>query len=222
MMIRKWIFLTLLVANAVFFGAMQLGGERGGEPAQGHEALHADRVKLLGIHRTASPGASVQAAAKPAQGQGSAVCLEWGSISGSDVARAREALAALHLGEKVSERNVEGGRFWVYIPPMQSPQLAQKKLKELNTLGVQDFQLVQDAGKWKSAISLGIFSTEEAANRRLTGLRAKGVKSAIVAAREAETRVSFVVRNVEDATMAQLVALKQDYPGSEVQAVECK
>jgi len=221
-MLRKWIFLLLLVVNAVVFGAMQLGGERGGESALGHEALHADRVKLLGIHRTALPAASAQAAAKPVQGQSGAVCLEWGSFAGGDVARAREALAALHFGEKVSERNVEGGRFWVYIPPVQSPQLAQKKLSELAALGVQDYQLVQDAGKWKYAISLGVFSSEEAGNRRLAEVRAQGVKSAIVAAREAESRVNFLVRNAEDAAMAQLVALKQDFPGSEVQAVECK
>lgn len=219
-MIRKWIFLLLLVGNAVVFGAIQLGGEGGGESALGHEALRADRIKLLGIHRTVPPAATAQAGAKASQS--AAVCLEWGSFGGSDVARAREALAALQLGARVSERNVEGGRFWVYIPPIQSPQLAQKKLSELAGLGVRDYQLVQDAGKWKSAISLGVFSSEEVANKRLAELRSKGVKSAIAAAREAETRVSFVLRNADDAAMAQLVALKQDYPGSEVQAVECK
>jgi hypothetical protein len=221
-MMRKWIFFVLLAANAVFFGAMQLGAERGGESAMGHEALRADRVKLLGIHRTAPPTANAQAEATPAQGRSSAVCLEWGSFAGADVARAREALAALQLGEKVSERNVEGGRFWVYIPPTQSLQSAQKKASELDALGVQDYRLLQDDGKWKYALSLGVFSSEEAANRRLAELRAKGVKSAIVAAREAESRVSFLVRNAEDAIMAKLVTLKQAYPGSEVQAVECK
>jgi len=219
----KWGVLVLLLANVGLFGAMQLGGE-GGEAGPAREALNGDKIRLLGIHQptsaaTRSQGGETQPGAV---GKTQAVCLEWGSFAAGDATRVRQALAALSLGERLSEAAVETGGFWVYIPPIESQPLAQKKLNELKALGVRDYQLMQDAGKWQYAISLGVFSTEEAAAKRLADLRAAGVKSAKSAPREAESRVSFVVRNADDAVMAKLVELKQDFPGSDVQAVECK
>lgn len=220
----RWVVLVLLLANLALFGVMQLGGE-GGEAGPAREALHADKIRLLGIHQAPSAAKTSLADGKNQPGvlaKTQAVCLEWGRFAASDVPRVRQALAALSLGERLSERATETGAFWVYIPPIESRPLAQKKLSELKALGVQDYQFMQEAGKWQYAISLGVFSTEEAASKRLAELRAAGVKSARSAAREKDSRVTFAVRNADDAVMAKLVALKQDFPGSDVQAVECK
>jgi hypothetical protein len=220
----KWIVVVLALANIALFGALQLGSE-GGEAGPAREALHADKIRLLGIHQAASAATRSQGDGKGQPGavaRTQAVCLEWGSFVAGDLARVRQALGALSLGERLSERGIETGGFRVYIPPVASQPLAQKKLNELKTLGVQDYQFMQDAGKWQYAISLGVFPTGEAAAKRLAELRAAGVKSAKSAPREEESRVSFVVRNADDAVMAKLVALKQGFPGSDVQAVECK
>lgn len=208
---------VLLLANVALFGAIQLHGA-GGEPGPAREALHAEKIRLLGIHKPVADATTPQGAGKDRTVE--AVCLEWGSFVAADVARVRQALVALSLGERLSERPIASGGFWVYIPPMETQQQAQKKLSELKARAVQDYQLMQDAGKWQYAISLGVFSTEEAAAKRLAELRAAGVKSARLDPRDA--RVSFVVRNADDALMAKLVTLKQEFPGSDVQAVECK
>lgn len=220
----KWAVVVLLLANVALFGAIQLQGA-GGEPGPAREALNGDKIKLLGIHKPVSDVTTPQGNGKDqtvAVANTQAVCLEWGRFVAADVARVRQALAALSFGERLSERPIASGGFWVYIPPMETQQQAQKKLNELKALAVQDYQLMQDAGKWQYAISLGVFSTEEAGAKRLAELRAAGVKSARLAPRDPDARVSFVVRNADDALMAKLVMLKQDFPGSDVQAVECK
>ena len=53
----------------------------------------------------------------------------------------------------------------------------------MKRLGVSDFFVVQEAGANRHAISLGVFSTEQAAEERFEDLRTQGVKSAKVARR---------------------------------------
>jgi hypothetical protein len=73
------------------------------------------------------------------------------------------------------------------------------------------------------AISLGIFSTEEAAGKYLEQLRAKGVKSAVTGPRTQEIDATlFQIRDSSEAMSAQMAKLKLDFPGSELKAVECR
>ena len=67
------------------------------------------------------------------------------------------------------------------------------------------------------AVSLGVFSSEEAARNRLEALRAKGVRSAQTGARETQvTKVSFQVQDADAATRARLADIAQQFPGSDV------
>jgi hypothetical protein len=73
------------------------------------------------------------------------------------------------------------------------------------------------------AISLGIFSTAEAAAKYLDQLRAKGVKSAISGPRTQEIDATvFQFKDSGEAMTAQLAKLKLDFPDSELKAVECR
>lgn len=72
--------------------------------------------------------------------------------------------------------------FWVFIPPQPSRKDAENKAAELKKLGVPEFYIVQD-GAQARAISLGVFSSKEAAKTRLEQLRGKGVRSAKVGER---------------------------------------
>ena len=91
-----------------------------------------------------------------------------------------ERLVAERFSAFKPARSVTPGNstYWVFVPPLSSKQDADRKAAELKKLGVPEFFIVQDSGPNRLAISLGIFSSEEAAKERLDALRALGVRSA--------------------------------------------
>jgi hypothetical protein len=103
------------------------------------------------------------------------------------------------------------------MPPQNTRQAANRKSAELKKLGVEDFFIVQEDSKFKFAISLGIFKTEEAAKVRLAELRERGVRSAQVVTRETPIqRVHFIIRDVPEALAAKLAEVRQGFPGTEL------
>lgn len=149
----------------------------------------------------------------------SRVCVEWGSFTLALAPRAEQALEPLALGTRLaSRRSEETAGWWVFIPPPKNGKAgAQKTLEELKSLGLDDFHVMQDEGKMRWAISLGVFSSEAAANARLEAARAKGVRSAETGPRETQvTKVSFQVQDADAATRARLADIAQQFPGSDV------
>src|SRR5690606_32898244 len=73
--------------------------------------------------------------------------------------------------------------FWVYLAP-QSAEQARADLEELRRRGIEDIQLVRRAGL-ENAISLGVFSTQAAVNRRLAEIEEQGYQPVVVPRTEA-------------------------------------
>jgi hypothetical protein len=66
-------------------------------------------------------------------------------------------------------------------------------------------------------VSLGVFSSEDAAKSRLDALRAKGVQGAQLGARELQVqKVWFQVRGAEPALRARLMAIAAGVEGTEL------
>ncbi len=85
-------------------------------------------------------------------------------------------------GIEYTERQTdEKGRqmFWVYLAPRGSRAKAEATLKDLKQKGVSDMHLIQ-SGNLLNAISLGLFSSQAAVNRRLNEIKAKGYQSVVV------------------------------------------
>jgi hypothetical protein len=152
-----------------------------------------------------------------------AACLEWGLLAGPDVARADAAIARLDLPQVLVQRVVaDVGGYWVYIPPLKDKVEVDKKIRELKKLGVTDFFAVQDQTRWRNAISLGIFKSEDTARNFLARLRGKGVRSAIVERRENFLKqIVYFVREPGDATVTKLAELQREFPGTEIKAASC-
>lgn len=151
-------------------------------------------------------------------------CMEWGEFAGTDLANAEKGLAALKLGERVSQRTVEyDSGYWVYIPPLKSKTAIQKKLDELKEAGFTEyFVLNKDAKKFANAISLGVFKSEEAARDLYKLARKKGFKT--VKMGERKRKLKFVVFNIRDLdadAAAQLGKLQKDLPNSELKKIAC-
>ena len=147
-------------------------------------------------------------------------CLEWGSFSPADAARAAQRLDALELGARLAQyRGEETASWWVHMPPQGSRANALKKAGELKQLGVTDYFIVQEAGRFRWAISLGVFTTESAAQAHLAALRDKGVRSAVIGQRETRVpKVWFQVREVDVELRARLDALAPEFDAATLHA----
>ncbi|MBI5912483.1 MAG: SPOR domain-containing protein [Betaproteobacteria bacterium] len=213
----RTMFFILVLANVAFFAFAWSGGgaEANGEAQIIGQQLNPEKIHLLVPEQVSA------LTRKPEPPKLATVCLEWGAFAGADAARAGQALEPLGLGAKLTQRKQEDvAGFWVYVPPLASRQAATQKAGELKRLGVDDYFVVPDDPKWRNAISLGVFKTEEAAKARLDALRAKGVKSATVGAREAQPgKTYFQVHEANSTLVAKLNELKQGFAGTEVR--EC-
>jgi hypothetical protein len=154
--------------------------------------------------------------ALPAPESAPLACVEWGSFSPQDAPRAEQRLEPLSLGTRLAQfRGEETAGWWVFIPPQSNRATAQKKAAELKKLGVDDYFVVQEEGKLRWALSLGVFRTEDAARARLEALRARGVRSAQVGRRETRVpKVWFQVRTVDGALNARLQEIARDFEGA--------
>lgn len=241
------LFWILLLANVAFFAAMQKGWMGLGEQvSQSQPPLHEDMIRLLGAPEailpappipptppaTPAPPASPATAPveppviepPPAAARPDALaCLEWGDFSGSDLTRATVALAALQLGDKLSQYQIEHDTgYWVYFPPLKNKAAVNRKISELKARGINEYFVVQNAGNLQNAISLGVFKTQEAAQNFLDELRDKGVRTAQVGERASKFKVTvFRLNGVGILTEARMAALQKDFAGSELKRVPC-
>lgn len=226
------LFWLLLLANLLLFSYARWGDALTGAQAdlQAEPPLNADKVKVVSAPAAtppAPPAAAVPSVAvaqpAPPPQAAPAACMEWGEFSGDDLARTTAALAAMQLGDQLTQHEVEQDTgYWVYMPPQSSRAGAKKKASELKALGVNDYFIVKESGKWHNAISLGVFKTREAAQKHLDELRKQGVRTALVGERKAKLMFTvFVFRNPDSALTAKIVALQKGFPDSELKAAPC-
>ncbi len=151
------------------------------------------------------------------------LCMEWGEFSGTDLSRADIALATMKLGDRLKSRAVEyTSGYWVYIAPMKTHEQIKKKVAVLKKLAIEDYFVVQEAGPWKNAISLGVFKSAEAARKYLVKLRKRGLSSATMGARAVKLKFTvFVLDRLDSAASSKLAALHKDFPDSEIRQIPC-
>lgn len=227
------LFWIVLLANVIFFVVLRWGGLlTDGSQAAAQPPLREEKIRLLGATpeqnlpssaplASAPPVAAVQPATAASPNQ--LACLEWGDFSGVDLTRATEALSALKLGNKLSQRQIEHNiGYLVYIPPLKDKAAINQKLAQLKARGVEEFFVLQEAGPWLNAISLGVFKTQEAAQKFVDALRAKDVRSAQIGERASKLKATiFVLQNVDGAVSSRLAALQKDFAGSAINTIPC-
>lgn len=213
-------FLLLLAANAaVFAWFRQFAPDTATDPEPARRQVNPEKIRVLQGDELKELGGLPAPRPKPAVAlsPGSA-CVEWGGFALAEASKAEQALAALALGNRLSQRrSEETAGWWVFIPPQPNRAAALKKTAELKALGVDDFFVLQDEGKARWAVSLGVFSSEEAARSRLEALKGKGVRSAQTGARDTQVaKVWFQVRGADAAQQSKLRELSQQLPGTEL------
>jgi hypothetical protein len=217
----RLLFLLLLAANLGFFAWTHFLASP--DPAVDRQPL----ARQLGPHRlrivterelvkAPAPASAKPAPAPVAPEPARIACLEWGSFSPADATRAAQRLEPLALGARLAQyRGEETASWWVHMPPQGSRANALRKAAELKKLGVEDYFILQDAGPTRWALSLGVFSTADAAKSHLQALREKGVRTAVIDRRDTRVpKVWFQVRDVEAPLQGRLQAIAQEFEGA--------
>lgn len=192
--------LLLLLANGGYYAWSQgllrdwgLAPREQAEPQRVGEQLHPEWLRLLPPPggRPAPPPAPPEApppapaSAREAQEAAPSVaahsapaeCLQAGIFDTAQADALRRAAAALPEGSWRLEPATLPGRWMVYMGRFPDADQLAKKRAELRELGVA---YDRPNAALEPGLSLGRFSTEEAAQRGLTTLAAKGVRSARV------------------------------------------
>jgi hypothetical protein len=175
-------------------------------------------VRIVAVTSPAVAALNAEDTRRTVQSLAGSACVEFSGIAAADAQRARDAFNTLQLGTRLAERRVEEiTRYWVFIAPARDRKTAEATMANLRKQGVNDMSIRPD-----NAISLGVFSTEEAARRFMTSLDAKGVKGAEAGPFAKEMReLVMLVREPDTETVARLTILQRDYPGAQLRAVTC-
>jgi hypothetical protein len=225
----KFFFWILLFANAGLFayqrGYLEMVAPSGREPARMTNQLNADKLKLIpaaqaeSISAKPSPNEAVVAEAPKTE---VLACVEIGNFDAEEAERFKERLAALSLGDRISQRSIrEVLSHMVFIPPQGDKEGAEKKAGELRQLGVNDFYIVQDNSSMRWAISLGVFKVEEKARAQLVYLNRKGVRSARIGPYSmAATMVAFQLNGLDTNLKADVDKIKADFSRQEMRSCE--
>jgi hypothetical protein len=212
----KLLVVVLVLANLALFAWGQFDRMSESESNRLQRQLAPEKVRLLTPQQVTALGP-----AKAAQLQNT--CLEWGAFTEQEKSAVAAALEPLQLGRALVQKRVDStSAYWVYVPPLPSKPAAEKRVAELRGLGLKDFFILND-GTERNAISLGVFKTEEAANRFLESIRDKGVRNARSGARtQTIQQTVFVLRDPQPAQAQQIQSLKADFAGSDVQIGPCE
>jgi hypothetical protein len=177
-----------------------------------------DEVRVIAVTPPTQAARRAEETRKAMSSLAGAACVEFSGIAATDTLRARDAFASLQLGPRLSERRLEEiTRHWVFVPPARDRRTAEATVAQMRRQGVNELSIRGD-----NAISLGVFSTEEAARRFLLSLQARGVQGAEQGpfAREAREMV-FVIREPDTEIIARLAVLQRDFPDSQLRAIPC-
>lgn len=215
----KFIFFCLLIANVLLFALWQgYVANPVFEPRQPKRFLQqqgADNLKLISAEEAATPvNPEVKDAVKPE----TFACLEWGIFLATDINKVEDKLKVLAFGSRQLRQNVQDTlSTMVYIPPLGSKDAADKKALELTHLGVHDFFIIQDQSNMRWGISLGVFKSQDTAKQFLANLISKGVHSAKIGLRTAETnKFTYVFKNISSSERSSLDHLKADFPAQDL------
>jgi hypothetical protein len=214
----RFIALLLLIACAAF-GLHVFLAETKPAP-EGPKEVNADKLKLVSVVEPAKAREETQAVKKLAELTSGGACVEFG-VRAQDAARAQAQFADAKAGDRVTQRSVEEfSKYSVSLPPYDTRKGASDAIDALRKAGLKELQIMTDNG-----ISLGVFSTEEAARRHYSDLERKVrnlVKNAVITPRNPVTKETiFTLREPDTRLVARLTLMQREFEGSTLKAAAC-
>ena len=218
---RVFVFL-LVLANLLFFVWTQgyLDSAKDPDALRMQHQLSPEKMKIVARDEPPSVVAEVKATepAKPEPG-----CVQISDLHTSEVGLVEKMVADQWPGFESNRITLATGAvsYWVFIPPLASKKDAEAKASELKKMKIGDYFIVQEDGPNNNAISLGLFSTRDAADAYLKSLRDKGVKSAKVTERNVKPAMyRLEIRGPKSKFADLLAATAEKWP--EFKPEQCK
>ncbi|PUA98017.1 hypothetical protein C8C99_2883 [Acidovorax sp. 107] len=227
--------IALLLANAGYYAWSQgllrpLGyaPQEQSEPQRMNQQIKPETLQILKVNpsKTSSAGPSTTptppslataandsppSSPSPSAPADAAECLQAGVFDDRQAEALRTAAAGLPQGSWVLEPTPVPGRWMVYMGRFDDAETLDRKRAELRARKVDHDRA---GGTLELGLSLGRFASKEAAERELTNLGNKGVRTARVIQERAESS-GFTLRlpAVNDALRAQLDVLRTAMAG---------
>jgi hypothetical protein len=221
-------FLLLVLANAGYYlwghghlAALGLAPAAQSEPQRLAQQIKPEALEILPAApaapppagpapAAAAPAAPAVAAAAPepaaaAAPRGPVACLQAGGVDERQAEHLRRALAQLPRDQWELIASHQPGRWMVYMGKFPDAEFLDRKRAELRALKI-DFD--RAGGSLEPGLSLGRFSTEEAATRQLAAFAHQGVRTArVVAERPEITTYTLRLPKATPALRAEVEAL---------------
>ena len=156
---------------------------------------------------SSAPAAELATPSPAADTRPPAVCHAWANLTPDQADRLSQRLRRIGV-TPIRTRTETPDSWWVRIPPQRSRAEAERRVVELNLLGVTDTFIVPEAGATQYAVSLGVFKTENRARVLLGQLRDRGVTNAGI-----EPRVTTTYRIQADVPTRELRTVESAAPG---------
>ncbi|WP_288842844.1 SPOR domain-containing protein [uncultured Deefgea sp.] len=243
----KWLFIALVIINLAVYGVSQLETPPSsieltqreknasavkvvtGQLGQATAAHIASEPQVASAPQatptpTPIPTASATPTSKPTPTPVADIgrCWRWAGITGDQIDNVRTKIQNLSLIASETASG-ESSKVWVYMPPLASLEIAKQKAAQLAEMGITDYFVVNNGGRWQNSISLGVFSNREAGERHLAELKALGVKSAVVREKDDTLKqASFSFKSLNPQQSDKLAKLSAQFSGSVLRENKCK
>lgn len=214
----RLIFFLLLIANVALGAHIYFSETR--PKAEAPREVNPGALKIVSVTDAARAQQEALAAKKLVASLSGSACVDF-AVKPVDGARAQASFAAMNLGSRVSSRSAEEfSRFAVTLPAQKDKRAADTLVASLKKAGVKDVSALGD-----NTVSLGLFSSEEAAQKVVADLRTKAqilVKDVLVTPRNPQTKETlFTVREPDTNMVARLTLMQREFEGSNLRAVPC-
>ena len=167
----RWIFLTLLLLNALFT-LLEWSASLGGRQSDGEGYSVVAGIQVLSLLGESEGGGSISK--RLTKETADQLCLLIGPVA--DRGRAKFALESMHRRginvEMVTQTIARAPNYWVYLQPYESRKAAISKLRELQESKVDSYLITQ--GELANGISLGVFENIDSARRMLERRQGQG------------------------------------------------
>lgn len=168
----KWVVYSLILVNLAF----ALWHFRGQEPASSSAGEDEETLRLVLLKEYLAQKESANVSDSNQSGQvANGRCYTLGPFKNKKAAASvRDQMVAVGLDAKrrIDRDNKRKG-FWVIIPPEETRKKANEHIRELKSKGIKDYFLVV-TGEFANAISLGVFSLSDSAQRRYNEMKQEG------------------------------------------------
>ncbi len=213
----RFLFFLLLLATLALGAHLWLASQAEKADFSARE-VNRDDVRIVGVTPPNVAAQRAEQARRTVQSLAGSACVEFSGIAAADAPRAHDAFTALKLGDRLTERRIEEvSRYWVYVPAARDRRTAEATATQLRRQGVTELSIRPD-----NAISLGVFSTEDAARRFLGSIEARGVTDAEYGPFVRDLReLVMLIREPDTELLARLTMMQRDFSNAQLRAVAC-